>query len=293
MKKFLFITIAAFAMAALISASIKQAPAETLTPACYTSCFTTQVTEQYRLQDVNATFASWHPTPTAITMENAVGKTITYKAADGTEASGYEIKAKKKTNNYLFVIQEWWGLNNHIKAEAEKLAAELGNVNVIAIDMYDGKVAETRDSAMVYMRAATSERLQNIVKGAIAYAGPKANIYTIGWCFGGMWSLQTALLAGAQAKGCVMYYGRPETDMEKLKALNCDVIGFFGTKDQMPNTAVVKQFQENMAAAGKILNANSYEAGHGFANPSNPSFNKAATEDAYAKTIAYLKGKMN
>ena len=172
------------------------------------------------------------------------------------------------------------------------MAAELGNVNVIALDMYDGKVAATPDSAMKLMRAATNPRLEAIVKGALAYAGTKAKIFTIGWCFGGMWSLQSSILAGKQAAGTVMYYGRPENNMEKLKSLQSDVIGFFGNQDRSPSPEVVNTFEKDMAAAGKKLTLHRYEANHGFANPSNPSFNKEATEDAHKKTIEFLKARL-
>jgi carboxymethylenebutenolidase len=292
MKTIIWLVVAAFITAAGVSATQKATAPEVLSSECYVSCFTTDVTEQFRMNDVNAAFASWHPTPKAFKLQNATGKMVQYQSADGTTAQAYEIKAAKKTNNYLLVIQEWWGLNDHIKAEAEKLAADLGNVNVLAIDMYDGRVAATPDSAMAYMRSTSTERLQTIVKATLAYAGPKANIYTIGWCFGGMWSLQTALLAGSQAKGCVMYYGRPENNIEKLKQLNCDVIGSFGLKDRMPNVETVQKFQADMATAGKQLAVHNYDAGHGFSNPSNPNFNQEATADAYAKTLAYLKSKL-
>ena len=145
---------------------------------------------------------------------------------------------------------------------------------------------------MKYVQAAKTERLENIIKGAIAYAGHQAKIYTIGWCFGGMWSLQTTLLAGKQAAGCVMYYGRPETDLNKLKNLNCDVIGFFGNKDKSPSPEMVTRFEQDMQSAGKKITAYKYDAGHGFANPSNPSFNKEATEDAHVKAVAFLKAHM-
>lgn len=163
---------------------------------------------------------------------------------------------------------------------------------MIALDLYDGKVAATPDSAMKLVRAAQTDRLENIIKGAIAYAGKDARIYTIGWCFGGMWSLQASILVGKQAAGCVMYYGRPENNMEKLKNLNCDVIGFFGNQDRSPSPELVTKFESDMQAAGKKLTAHKYEANHGFANPSNPSFNKAATEDAHAMAIAFLKQHM-
>ena len=199
---------------------------------------------------------------------------------------------KKKTNKWLIVIQEWWGLNDNIKREAETFSAELGDVNVIALDMYDGKVATTADSAMVYMKSAKSERLESIVKGAIAYAGSSAKIYTVGWCFGGGWSLQSTILAGKQASGCVMYYGRPETDITRLKTINCDVIGFFGNLDAYISPKVVDEFEKDMKEAGRQLTTYRYDANHGFANPSNPVYNKVATEDAHTKTIAFLKARM-
>ncbi len=67
---------------------------------------------------------------------------------------------------------------------------------------------------------------------------------------------------------------------------------FFGNLDRSPTPELVNDFEVKMATAGKKLMTNKYEAGHGFANPSNPSFNKAAHDDAYAKTIAFLKGRM-
>ncbi|MEY4335449.1 MAG: hypothetical protein RLZZ45_368, partial [Bacteroidota bacterium] len=98
-----------------------------------------------------------------------------------------------------------------------------------------------------------------------------------------------AILAGSQAKGTIMFYGRPETNMDKLKSIQCDIIGFFGNLDRSPSPAMVNDFEKNMEAAGKKLTTHKYEAGHGFANPSNPSFNKEATEDSYSKAIAFLK----
>ena len=190
MKKLVLITIAAFSTAAFLSNTNKNPAPKMLTPACYESCFSGDVREQFRKEANTASFAALHENPNAYVLENQTGNTIQFKSPDGKEATAYFIKSKKKTKNWIFVIQEWWGLNDHIKKEAETLALELGNVNVLALDMYDGKVAATADSAMKLMRGATTERLESIVKGAITHVGPDAKIFTIGWCFGGMWSLQ-------------------------------------------------------------------------------------------------------
>lgn len=292
MKKIFLLAMTAFAVAAFLGYSYKAPEPQLLTPGCYVSCFNGDVREQFRQEANTMAFAAMHETPAYYHLEDPKGKTVTFQAADGSTAMGYEIRSKKKSKKWIFVIQEWWGLNDYIKREAETLAQELDGVNVIALDLYDGKVAATPDSAMKLVQGAKTARLESIIKGALTYAGKKSKIYTIGWCFGGMWSLQSSLLAGKQAAGCIMYYGRPENNIEKLKTLKCDVIGFFGNKDRSPSPEVVTKFEQDMLAAGKKLITHKYDAGHGFANPSNPAFVKAATEDAHAKAIAFLKERM-
>jgi carboxymethylenebutenolidase len=142
------------------------------------------------------------------------------------------------------------------------------------------------------MQAVTTDRASAIIKGAIAYVGPSAKIYTIGWCFGGGWSLQTSLMAGKQAAGCVMYYGMPEKDQSKLRNLNADVLAIFANKDQWINTKVADEFAVNMTTAGKKIIVKKYDADHGFANPSAPAFDKSAREDAYANEIAFFKARI-
>ncbi len=289
MRKFFLLIIAAFATAALFSYTFKPKEPAFLSQAEYMACYSHAVKDEIQADAARPGFAMLHENPRYFKLENPTGETITFKATEGVDAQGYFIKNKKKTKKWLLVIQEFWGLNDYIKNEAETFAKELGDVNVLALDMYDGKVATTRDSASAYMRSASAARLESIVKGAIAYAGIDAKIYTVGWCFGGGWSLQSTLLAGKQAAGCVMYYGKPEKEIERLKTLNCDVIGFFGNQDKGIPSTTVDAFEKNMKEAGKSLTVYRYEAGHGFANPSNPVYNKEATEDAHAKAIAFLK----
>lgn len=292
MKKLIALTFAAFCTAAFLSYSYKTPAPQPLTPECYVSCFTGEIMDQFKAEAATASFAMMHDNPIPYVAADPLGKPVTFKAADGTNAMGYEIRSKKKSNKWLFVIQEWWGLNDYIKKESETYYNDLEDVNVIALDLYDGKIAATADSAMKLIQSVKTERLESIIKGAIAYAGTDAKIYTVGWCFGGMWSLQSTLLAGKQAAGCIMFYGRPENNVEKLKTLNCDVIGFFGNKDRSPSPEVVNKFEADMQTAGKKLIANKYDAGHGFANPSNPVFNKEAAADAHAKAVAFLKERM-
>jgi len=289
MKKAIYVLVSVLLTASLISWNWTKTQHTTVDKAEVIECLNMETQQAYQLEAGTPAFAAMHPSPMIVNPENLLGKMMSFDAADGKPANAYFIAAKKKSNKYLIVIQEWWGLNDNVKMESDKYYSDLGDVNVIAVDMYDGKVAATPDSAMKLMRGADMGRMTAIMQGAIKYAGSKASIYSVGWCFGGMWSLQTAILAGPQAKGSVMYYGRPETNMEKLKSIQCDIIGFFGNLDQSPSPTMVNDFEKNMKEAGKNLSVNRYEAGHGFANPSNPSYNAAAKEDAYTKAIAFLK----
>lgn len=257
------------------------------------ACCQVETFADYQLLGGAADFVRAHAEPLPFHFESKEGgDTIRFSTPDGKTAGAFLLKAKAKTTNWLIVYQEWWGLNDYIKRQAETFYTDLGGtVNVIALDMYDGKVATKREDAGKYMQEATPDRLESIMRGAVAYVGEKARIASVGWCFGGGLSLKSALIEGKQAVGCIMYYGMPEKDVEKLKTLNTDVLGFFAGKEKFITKAIVEEFAKNMATAGKTLDYKIYDAEHAFANPSNPNFDKDASAEAYQKALVYLKAK--
>lgn len=252
-------------------------------------CAKPSSTEVFAVLTHDQKFVDTHLEPIPFALQNQMGKMISFKSPDGREAYGYEIKSETPSNSYVFVIHEWWGLNDYIKQESEKIFKTLGNVNVIAIDLYDKKVATNHDSASKYMQQVKTERAEAIINGAISYVGKNANIATIGWCFGGGWSMQAALLAGKQSKACVMYYGAPEENMEKLKRLNAPILFVWAERDKWINKEMVSKFEMNMKTAKKSLQIKKYDADHAFANPSNPKFNKEFTDDAFLNATIFIK----
>jgi carboxymethylenebutenolidase len=235
-------------------------------------------------------FAALHPSPVSFAFE-AQGEMVSFPTSDGLTAKGYLLKATAPSEQWLFVYQEWWGLNDHIKHQAEVFYEDLGGkVNVIALDMYDGKVTANPQEAGQIMQSMKEERLENIVKGAKSLAGPQAKIANVGWCFGGSWSLKSALINGEQNIGSVIYYGMPVRDVEKLKTLNSDILGLFAT-EQYISEAIIKEFAANMETAGKKLTYKIFPAVHGFSNPSNPKYDPEASKEAYSMAIGYLKEK--
>ncbi len=256
------------------------------------SCCGKSATEQFGQLAMNNEFAAGHEAPLPFTFSPLSGQMVTFLCADSINSTAFEIKAKAATNNWLIIVHEWWGLNDYIKQEAERIQGELGNVNVLAIDLYDGKIAETAPFAQQLIGAMKDERARTIIQGAIAHTGTKAKIYSLGWCMGGGWSLQTSLLAGSKSAGCVMYYGMPESDLVKLKKLNGDVLSIFAKKDEWINQDIMKTFEANMKSVRKNLVTKVYDADHAFANPSNPKYDKIAASDAHRLAMDFLKQRL-
>ena len=252
-------------------------------------CARVSSTDAFAALSQQEEFRLSHENPLPFEYKSDLGKMITFPTADGKTANAFLLKSAKKSNKWLIVYQEWWGLNDHIKKQAEVFYNDLKDVNVLAVDMYDGKIANNREDAGKYMQEAKEERLNSIIEGMSKYVGKKAKIASVGWCFGGGLSLKSALLTGKKAVGCVMYYGMPVKEVAQLKTLNCDVLGLFAGREKWISPAVVADFEKNMKTAEKSLTVKSYDAEHAFANPSNPNFDKTATADAYALAIAYLK----
>lgn len=242
-------------------------------------------------------FVNKHPNPIAFDFTPQYGEMSKIEVEGGEAANVFMVKSKKPTGKYLFVFHEWWGLNDYVKQEAEKYYQDFGQkVNVVAIDLYDGSVATTREDAQKYMQGVDNERAKLIVEAITKYAKVKATeasapleVATIGWCFGGGWSLQGSLLANDYTKATVMYYGMPETDMEKIKTIKYPVLGIYANKDKWITPEVMKTFEKSMKEAGKTVSILGYEADHAFANPSSPAYNETAAKEARKKTIKFLK----
>ncbi len=255
-------------------------------------CCAASGTHQFAMLGADSKFIASHLEPVPMHFVPEKGKTITYATPDGKKAKAFEVKASVETNNYVFIFHEWWGLNEYIKKTAEQLQADLGNVNVIALDLYDGQVTSKAELAGKLMQTTEAKRIMAIIIGASEYAGTQAQIQTLGWCFGGTWSLQAAEILKEKTKGCVMYYGMPEKKKEEIEKINFQVLGIFANKDEWIKPEIVTAFENDMKAAGKQITVKRYEADHAFANPSNPKHDKSSTDSAYASTLEFLKSNV-
>jgi len=192
----------------------------------------------------------------------------------------------------IVLIHEWWGLNDQIKSVAAELASQ--GYFGLAIDLYGGQSADGPDQAKALMQAvdpaAATDTLVSWVDWLRQRDGVNGKVATIGWCFGGGWSLEASIATPVEAT--VIYYGRVAGPAERLKALRGPVLGHFASRDQFINQEMVGGFEKAMAEAGKSLEAYWYEADHAFANPTQARYDEADTRLAWERTQAFLKANL-
>ena len=251
------------------------------------SCCDKSPTVEFAALASNTDFQGDHDEPVPFDFKPE-GADFTFPIVGGEDGRGYIIRTEKPTSNYIFVIHEWWGLNDYIRQMGEQLKNDLEDVTVICLDLYDGKLATTREDASTYMQGADETRIRAILQGAKKYVGPRAHVGTIGWCFGGGWSLQASIELADQAAGCVMYYGMPEKDTARLATLKCDVLGIFASKDGWITSDIVAQFETDMLTLKQGIDVLVYDAEHAFANPSNPNYDKHSAKEAYQIVQGFL-----
>ncbi len=236
-------------------------------------------------------------TPAATTppVAGVAGKTISYGRVGGVPVEGFLVRPVDARGPLpgLIVIHEWWGLNDNVRDEAARLAAE-GYV-VLAVDLYAGRVATQPPEAMKLSQQLTANPAPAEENLRAAYAWldqvEKApRIGTIGWCLGGRWSLRTALLLPDQVDATVIYYGTVKADEAELARLQMPILGFFASKDRVVPAPTVTAFEATMKQLGKDVDIHMYEgADHGFANPSGTAYEPRAAEDAWRLTTAFLE----
>lgn len=196
----------------------------------------------------------------------------------------------------VIMIHEWFGLNEHIKSQADLLANE--GYAVLAVDLYRGEVAIDSDRARELassVRSNSASAIDNL-QSAVSYLKSleivdDSKVASLGWCFGGDWSLQLALNSSENPLAAtIVYYGRPVTDTASLSSISWPILGIFGDQDQAITVESVKQFASALNASSITNEIYLYEnVGHAFANPSGDNYASKETADAWQKTIGFLR----
>jgi len=203
--------------------------------------------------------------------------------------------AAKKNAPAIVVIQEWWGLNDWVKATADRMAG-MGYV-AIAPDLYRGQVATDAQLAHELMRGLPDERAIRDVRAAAAWlksdaGGGAKKIGVIGFCMGGRLSLLSSLDKGP-FDATVLCYGSPETNPDRLKTLRGPVLGIFGGADRGIGPEQAAALEAGLKKAGRKGRVISYPgAGHAFLNDTGTQYDAGSAEKAWGEVRSFFASSL-
>ncbi len=216
---------------------------------------------------------------------------ISLRIEGQVNATAVLIKTGTPSNNWLFLYHDRWGLTETVVLEAHTLWKDLKNVNVLVIDLNDGIQPQSQSEAMRILIDNDVERDRAIIQSAINYVGSNAKIGSLGWCNGGSWSLQTAIMAKHQEVACVVYYGMPDFNSSKLAHIESDVLAIYGSQDTYITPTIALAFKSKMLLAGKKVISIHYDGKGNFADRNSIQYNFPKASDAYTKVLKYLLTK--
>ncbi len=175
---------------------------------------------------------------------------------------------------------------------ASRLAGE-GYI-VFAVDLFAGNVASSPAEARQLMLAVIEdpESANRNIMSAFEFVSETAGaprVGSLGWCFGGGWSLNAALLLPDELDASVIYYGQVTVDEDKLRPLNTPLLGLFGAEDRGIKIETVEAFGAALENLRKDYEIHIYPGvGHAFANPTGRNYDAESADDAWRRTLEFL-----
>ncbi len=192
----------------------------------------------------------------------------------------------------IIVIHEWWGLNDEVRAMADRIAAE-GYV-VLAVDLFEGNSTKSPADARAMMVNVVehpdlaSENISQAYQFLVD-SGQAPRIGALGWDFGGGWALNTAMLFPEDLDAVVIFYGQVTDNQARLEPINAPILGLFGANDRGIPVPIVRNFEQALEILDKNYEIEIYpDAAHAFANPASANYNESAAGQAWTRALEFL-----
>jgi carboxymethylenebutenolidase len=213
--------------------------------------------------------------------------------ANGRTVEGYLALPPSGRGPAVLVIQEWWGLVDHIKDLADRFARE-GFV-ALAPDLYHGEKTKSPDQAGKLLMALNIAETAKDLRGAATYVRSRPEVQprktaAVGFCMGGQLALFAATAHPDVIDAAVDFYGiHPKVDPDVSK-LSGPVLAHFGRRDNSVNEQTARALIDRIQAAGKTVEAHFYDAGHAFFNDQRPeAYHRPSAELAWTRTLEFLR----
>ena len=219
-------------------------------------------------------------------------ETLEFNTAGGATTAYVAMPDDATDAQAVLVIQEWWGLNDHIKDIANRYAGE--GFIAIAPDLYRGKLAKNPEEAGKFMNELALEDGLDTIKNAIETASEKYEVNHFGitgYCMGGTYALRAACEVEGLSAAAAFYGDTPEDEV--LAKLKIPVVFISGKKDKWINPEKVEQLENTADKYELPIDSIKYEADHAFFNDTRPEvYDEAAATDAWAKVVGFFKDNL-
>ena len=218
--------------------------------------------------------------------------------ANGGAATGYLAVPESGRGPGVVVLQEWWGLDDHIRDVCDRFA-QAGFI-ALAPDLYRGETTDQPDEAEQKMMAMNMDQAEKEMRGAVDYVASHEGLEgdrvgAVGFCLGGglaVWAATANPKVGAVSTFYyVMPHGKPD-----FSKVNGPVLGHFGTNDDFVPVEDAKALEKELNDAGADAEFEFYEgAGHAFFNDTDRlgTYDESNAKQAWAKTLDFLKRHLN
>ena len=214
-------------------------------------------------------------------------ETLKFNTANG-ESTAYVAIPDKPNGKGIIVVQEWWGLNEHIKDIANRYAEE--GFTAVAPDLYRGRLAKTPEEAGTLMKNLEIEDGLNTIESALEKARENFDVDRFGitgFCMGGTYTMHAACKLEGLSAAAAFYGDFPEEII--LKQLKMTVMFVSGTKDKWINPEKVGELEQIARENFLPIDSVKYEADHAFFNDTRPeAYDEAAARDAWKKVLDFF-----
>lgn len=215
----------------------------------------------------------------------------------------------------LVMIHDVWGLSEHARDMARRLAGE--GFGVLAVDLYRREAEVRIEDPGAWMRALSDPQVLADVQAAVdrlashaATAGRRIGV--TGFCMGGMYALMAACACRGLA-AAVPFYGllshehgllcgdagldparKPRQPLDMAAELRCPLLAFFGADDAFVPLSDVRRLEEQLAKSGRPAEVVVYPgAGHAFMNDTRPdAYRPKIATQAWSRTAAFLRAHL-
>jgi carboxymethylenebutenolidase len=229
--------------------------------------------------------------------EHASRQNTAFPSGSG-QAHGYLALPASGSGPGVVVIQEWWGLTDHIADVADRLAAE-GFV-ALAPDLFGGRTTHDAEEAGRLMSELPVDEAARDLGGAVDFllgheAVTSSTVGAVGFCMGGGFVLLLAAQQDGRVSAAVPYYGVGPAVPSTYEGLTASVQGHYGERDDFyPADDARAQAEQIRRESGAEVEFHFYDAAHAFHNDTNAlgTYDAEQAQLAWSRTVDFLRSRL-